>query len=142
MGKCEIILKADLFSTKKAIEKKHTTFIGLIFTIILFVCLLAYGVTSGINALNTPFIWESKIIKNSQEFTGKFQDFPFEQKLSLGFAPLTIGGVATSRPLTDYGKIETDFSGIQWPMTRCLQDETTESEVSYTKFLILLETNG
>jgi hypothetical protein len=72
MGKSEILLAADLFSTKKAIEKTHTSFIGFIFTIILFVCLLAYGLTSGISSLNTPFNWESKIIKNTQEFTGKF----------------------------------------------------------------------
>ncbi len=72
MGKCQILLAADLFSTKKAIEKKHTSLIGLIFTIILFVGLLAYGMTSAIKSMNTPFIWESKIIKKSQEFTGKF----------------------------------------------------------------------
>jgi hypothetical protein len=130
MGKCRILLAADLFSTKKAIEKKHTSLIGLIFTIILFVGLLAYGMTSGIKSMNTPFIWESKIIKNSQEFTGKFQDFPFEKKISLGFAPLTYNDEVEDRPLSDYGKITTDIAGMDWPMTRCLQDGTTEAEVS------------
>ena len=89
MGKSQLILDADLFSTSKTIEKKHKSFIGLIFTLILFISLIAYGLTSALNALNTPFIWESKVIKNSQEYTGKFMDFPFEKKISLGFAPLT-----------------------------------------------------
>jgi hypothetical protein len=76
--KCGFLLQGDLFSTRKAIEKKHTSYIGVIFTVILFLCLVAFGVYSTIEALNTPFIWDKKEIVNSQANTGKFIDFPFE----------------------------------------------------------------
>jgi hypothetical protein len=77
-SKCEFLLKGDLFSTKKAIEKKHTSYIGVIFTVILILCLVAFGAFTTIEALNTPFIWDKKEIVNSQANTGKFIDYPFE----------------------------------------------------------------
>jgi hypothetical protein len=51
-----------LFSTTIAVEKKQKSFIGVIFSIIMVIILIAYGVTSAIASLNTPFIWEVKEI--------------------------------------------------------------------------------
>jgi hypothetical protein len=103
MGKCSKLKSADLFSTNKTIQKKHKSFVGVIFSIILFLCLIAYGISSAITTLNTPFIWEVKEIKNSQEYTGKFMDFPFEKKLSFGFSPLILDGEVKDESLVNYG---------------------------------------
>jgi hypothetical protein len=63
--------------------------------------------------------------------TGKFFDFPFEKKISFGFMPLIIDSQVSEKPLTDFGVFKNQMMGFEWPMTRCLQEETTESEVSF-----------
>jgi hypothetical protein len=70
--------KADLFGTQKTVMKQHKSIVGVVFSIILVLCLVGYGLISTISALTTPFIWESKEIKNSQQYTGKFMDFMFD----------------------------------------------------------------
>jgi hypothetical protein len=44
--------------------------------------------------------------------------------------------------LTDHGAFKAEVAGIEWPMTRCIQDETTEAEVSLKILIFLLETTG
>ena len=64
-GKCDKLKDLDLFSTKLTVEKKQKTFIGVFFTVILVVSLIAYGLFSAMTALSTPYVWEVKQIKNS-----------------------------------------------------------------------------
>ena len=132
MGILQKLKEVDLFSTKIAIEKKQKSFIGVIFSLIMVIILIAYGVSSTIATLNTPFIWEVKEIQKSQEYTGKFIDYPFEKKLSLGFSPLILGQyqAASDLPLTDYGELKVFYNNGEWPITDCITDESQPSEVS------------
>jgi hypothetical protein len=106
--------------------------------------LIAYGASSAITALNTPFIWEVKEIKNSYLYTGKFFDFPFEKNLTFGFSPLIIGDfkAASDPSLSDYGKLEGFALGHDWPMTDCLNDESTPSEVRHFEKLTFVDTHS
>jgi hypothetical protein len=66
--------------------------------------IVGYGTNSLVKELNRPFVWESKEIVDSQQRSGKFIDFPFEKKVSFGFAPIIFDGTF-SNPLTHYGEI-------------------------------------
>jgi hypothetical protein len=57
-------------------------------------------------------------------------DYPFEKKLSFGFSPLILSD-EYGDSLTDFGELRSIAIGQEWPMTNCLDDGSTPSEVSY-----------
>jgi hypothetical protein len=69
-------------------------------------------------------------------------DFPFANNLTFGVGPVKDRFGVIHGEITDYGGlysyIETGYDNHNWPMTDCLNDESTPSEVSdYELFLFL-----
>lgn len=70
-------------------------------------------------------------------------DFPFEKNINIGFSPVILNGVATEESIGDLGWFNTTvLTGQTWPMTECLTDETSQTEVSSSELFIFVETLG
>ena len=69
-------------------------------------------------------------------------DFPFANNLTFGIGPVIHKSGTILGEITDYGRLRSYIGegeyDIEWPMTDCLYDESTPSEVSdYELFLFL-----
>ena len=135
-GKCDNLKALDLFTTKLAVEKKHKTLFGVFFTVIMVALLIGYGLFSAMETLNTPYVWEVKEFKKSQEYTGNFMTYPFQNNLTFGIGPLMRWDGHIIGNITDYGEIYSfaflsDNIYAEWPMSNCLNNESVSSEVSF-----------